>query len=46
MPGNSQGNNMIEKEPGLSGWLSATGTWLLSYPYASWGSLTAFLATL
>ncbi|SUW63281.1 phage holin, lambda family [Buttiauxella agrestis] len=37
---------MLEKEPGLLGWLSATGAWLLSHPYASWGSLTAFLAAL
>ncbi|HDR2353291.1 TPA: phage holin family protein [Enterobacter roggenkampii] len=37
---------MIEKEPGLLGWLTATLAWLANHPYATWGSFTAFLAAL
>lgn len=37
---------MIEKEPGLYGWLTATIAWLTSHPYATWGSVTAFFAAL
>ncbi|SAF46381.1 phage holin family protein [Enterobacter kobei] len=37
---------MVEKEPGLMGWLTATLSWLASHPYATWGSITAFCAAL
>lgn len=37
---------MLDREPGILGWLSALGAWALNHPYASWGSFTAFLAAL
>ncbi|MDK9356737.1 phage holin family protein [Lelliottia wanjuensis] len=37
---------MVEKEPGLLGWLTALGAWATGHSYASWGGGTAFLAAL
>lgn len=37
---------MIEKEPGIFGWIAALGAWASTHPYASWGSATAFMAAL
>lgn len=37
---------MLEKEPGILGWLASLGSMATSHPYASWGGGTAFLAAL
>lgn len=35
---------MLEKEPGILGWLASLGAWATEHPYISWGGGTAFLA--
>lgn len=37
---------MVEKEPGILGWIAALGAWATSHPYASWGGSSAFIAAL
>lgn len=37
---------MIDKEPGILGWIVAAVSWAIGHPYASWGGGSAFLAAL
>lgn len=37
---------MVEKEPGILGWIASLASWAVGHAYATWGSITAFLAAL
>lgn len=37
---------MLDKDPGLPGWVTALLAWMSGHPYVSWGGLTAFLVAL
>lgn len=37
---------MLDREPGILGWLSALAAWSTGHPYVSWGGGTAFATAL